>query len=55
MIPPYIKIEGSSESEVIEAIKELELDKYELSTLDVQSIYKEVYGIDLLNIRELRF
>ena len=55
LIPPYIKIEGSSESEVLEAIKSLGLESEKITTLDVESIYKEIYGIDLLNIRELRF
>ena len=55
MIPAYIKIEGSSESDVLDAIKVLGLNKLKITTLDVQSIYKEIYGIDLLNIRELRF
>lgn len=55
LIPAYIKIEGSSESEVLNAIKSLGLEKEKVTTLDVQSIYKEIYGIDLLNIRELRF
>ena len=54
-IPPYIKIEGKSEHDVISAIEELGLSEEKITTLDVESIYKQVYGIDLLNIRELRF
>lgn len=54
-IPPYIKIEGKNESEVLKAIEELGLSNEQITTLDVESIYKQVYGIDLLNIRELRF
>lgn len=54
-IPPYIKVEGKCEQDVLEAIKELGLDNETITTLDVESIYKQIYGIDLLNIRELRF
>lgn len=54
-IPPYIKIEGKCERDVLDAIEELGLNNEKLTTLDVESIYKQVYGIDLLNIRELRF
>ncbi len=54
-IPPYIKIEGKSEHDVINTVEELGLSEEKITTLDVESIYKQVYGIDLLNIRELRF
>ncbi len=55
LINPYVKIEGSCESDVLEAAKQLELPSDNMTTLDVESIYKQIYGIDLLNIRELRF
>lgn len=54
-IEPYIKIEGKCEQDVLDAALELELPEDKMTTLDVQSIYKQIYGIDLLNIRELRF
>ena len=53
--PPQIKIEGKNEKEVLKAIEELGLSNENITTLDVESIYKQVYNIDLLNIRELRF
>lgn len=54
MIPTYVEIEGQDEKSVLEMLKMLELDKNKVTTLDVQSIY-ESYGIDLKEIKELRF
>lgn len=55
LIPPYVKIEAPSEKEVLETLALLEVDESQTTTLDVQSIYTDIYNIDLLNIRELRF
>lgn len=55
LIPTYVEVEGSSESEVIETLKKLDIDESKVTTLDVESIYREIYGIDILSIEELKF
>ena len=46
-IPTYLEIEGSSETEVYNTLEQLGIPKEKATSLDVQSIYKEIYGIDL--------
>lgn len=55
LIPTYVEVEGSSESEVLETLQILGVDLSQVTTKDVESIYREVYGIDLLSIKELKF
>lgn len=55
LIPTYVEIEGSSEREVLDTLKLLEVDQSQVITKDVESIYREIYGIDILKIRELTF
>ncbi len=55
LIPTYLEIEGSSESEVLKVLKLMDIDESEMTTLDVESIYREIYGIDVNSIEELRF
>ena len=55
MIPTYAEIEGKSNEAVISVLNKLGYSLDEATILDVTSIYNEVYGIDLLNIRELKF
>jgi adenylate cyclase class 2 len=55
LIPDYVEVEGSSESEVLDTLKLLGISQKEITTLDVESIYKDIYGIDLLKIKELKF
>jgi len=54
MIPTYLEIEGKNESEVIAMIEKLNVEKDKITTLDVQSIYEEVYNIDITNCLELK-
>lgn len=54
LIPTYVEVEGSSESEVLETLQILGVDQSQVTTKDVESIYREIYGIDLLSIRELK-
>lgn len=54
MIPTYVEVEGSSESEVLETLKLLNIDG-QVTNLDVQSIYGEIYGIDITKVEELKF
>ena len=46
-IPTYLEIEGTSEEEVYNTLELLGIPKEKSTALDVQSIYEEVYGIDL--------
>lgn len=53
LIPDYLEIEGNSIESVNQMIGLLKLDKYQITSKDVQSIYKK-YGIDLDSIKELK-
>jgi len=46
-IPTYVEIEGKEAQDVEEFLKKIEYDKEKLTTLDVESIYKEFYHIDM--------
>lgn len=46
-IPTYLEIEGTSEEEVYNVLQLLGIPKEKATSLDVQSIYEEIYGIDL--------
>ena len=54
-IPTYLEIEGHSEKEVYDTLKLLEIPKEKSTSLNVQSIYKEIYNIDLTNEKILSF
>lgn len=53
-IPTYVEIEGNSEEEVMTLIRKLGYNEDEITTLDVDSIYKK-YGYNLDEIKELKF
>jgi adenylate cyclase class 2 len=55
MIKPYIEIEGKSEKHVYEAINKLGLLQDEITTLDVDKVYSQVYNINIEDIKELCF
>ena len=55
MIPTYLEIEGKNEKQVNNMIKKLNLENSKITFLNCNSIYKEIYGIDILKIKELRF
>ncbi len=55
LIPTYVEIEGKNENAVINMIELLKLDKNKVTTLDVQSVYKEVYDIDITQMEILKF
>lgn len=55
MIPTYLEIEGKDEKSVLDMIEKLGLNKEKVTALDVQSVYKEIYGIDISNMKELKF
>lgn len=54
LIPTYAEIEGKNNEDVMEVL-ELLKDSGKETTLDVNSIYKEIYGIDMKQIVELKF
>lgn len=54
LIPTYAEIEGKNNEDVMEVL-ELLRDSGKETTLDVNSIYKEIYGIDMKQIVELKF
>lgn len=55
LIPDYVEIKGSSEEKVLNTLSQLGISKTDITTLDVESIYKDIYGIDLATIKELKF
>lgn len=55
LIPTYVEVEGSSEREVYDTLRLLGVDFDQVTTLDVESIYREIYGINIKEIKELRF
>ena len=55
MIPTYMEIEGKNEKDIMNVVNLLQLDRNKLTTLNCQDIYKDIYGIDINNIKELKF
>ncbi len=54
LIPTYVEIEGKTEEEVKKVEKNLGLDETKVTTLNCQSIYQEIYKIDINEIKELK-
>ena len=55
LIPTYVEIEGENEESVLNILKKIAIDDKKVTTLDVQSIYKEIYNIDITEINILKF
>ena len=55
MIPTYMEIEGKSEEQVNDMMNTLEIDKSKVTALNCEDIYKEIYNIDIQNIKDLVF
>ena len=55
LIPTYVEIEGKSEEAVRSMVKKLGYTMKQVTSLDVTTIFEEKYGIDILNIRKLKF
>ena len=53
-IPTYVEIEGENEKIIKEVCADLGLNYEECTTMDVTDIYKNVYNIDILKIKELK-
>lgn len=54
-IPTYLEIEGKSKKEVDDMVKKLNLENSKITFLNCNSIYKEIYNIDISKIKELKF
>jgi adenylate cyclase class 2 len=54
-IPTYLEIEGTSEKEVFDTLDLLGIKKEKSTSLDVQSIYEQIYHIDLEKNPNLSF
>ena len=55
LIPSYIEIEGKSIEEIKKIEDLLQVDKDKVTTLNCEDIYRKIYGIDIQEIRDLRF
>lgn len=55
LIPPYLEIEASSIEDIRKIEDLLEIDKNKITTLNCQDIYKDIYGINIKEIKELKF
>jgi len=55
LIPTYAEIEGKTNEAVKEVLSLVNTKNYKTTTFDVESIYREIYGIDILKIKELKF
>ena len=55
MIPSYMELEGPSVEKVKEVEELLGVDKSKITTLYADEIAKEIYNIDILAIKELKF
>lgn len=55
LIPTYAEIEGKSNEDVVTALNQLGYSLDDATTLDVESIYREIYGINIMKIKELKF
>lgn len=55
LIPPYAELEGKDLESINKVMQKLGVSQDKITTLDVTSIYKEIYNIDILSMKELKF
>ncbi len=55
MIPTYLEIEGKNEQKILDIIDKLDIDKSKMTFLNCGTIYKEIYGINIDNIKSISF
>lgn len=55
MIPTYVEIEGKSVDDVKQFLEKITFSKDKLTTLDVQSIYEEIYHIYISEYKVFTF
>ncbi len=53
LIPPYLEIEGKSKDDVYDTLNSLDIPIDYATSLDVQRLFKEKYGINLRDYKEL--
>lgn len=54
-IPTYLEIEGKDEESVKQMMKLLEVEESQVTTLDVQGVFKEFYNIDIAGVSIVKF
>ncbi len=55
LIPTYVELEAKKEEDIKSLLELIDYEKENLTTLDVTSIYNDIYGIDIMSIKELKF
>lgn len=55
LIPTYAEIEGKTNEDVERILELVNTKDYQVTTFDVESIYREIYGIDIMKEKELKF
>lgn len=55
LIPPYAELEGKDLESINKVMQKLGVSQDKITTLDITSIYKEIYNIDILSMKELKF
>lgn len=55
LIPTYAELEGKNKEDIEKLIEKLNLDRNKITTYDVTSIYNEIYNIDVMKIKSLKF
>lgn len=55
LIPPYAELEGKDLNSINLVLQKLGVNQDKITTLDVTSIYKDIYNIDIQSIGELKF
>ncbi len=55
LIPTYVEIEGKTNEDVERVLSLVNTKNYKTTTFDVESIYREIYGIDIMKVKELKF
>lgn len=55
LIPPYAELEGKDLESINKVMEKLGVSQDKITTLDVTSIYKKIYNIDILSMKELEF
>lgn len=55
LIPTYVELESKKEKDIKSLLALIDYEEENLTTLDVTSIYNDIYGIDVMSIKELKF
>lgn len=55
LIPTYVELEAKKEKDIKSLLKLIDYEEENLTTFDVTSIYNDIYGIDVMSIKNLKF